>query len=369
MKLFSSDRLRPVFIMQAIDALAFSISGIFIPIFLIENGNSFRDVMVFFIMHNIILVTASFGAGFLAGRRDLKFVLSLRYPFLFGYLLMMIYWKEIDVNYFWLALLSGLQSAFFWTSLNLLFAKHADVNKMGAEYSRLTAFSQIAGLAGPMIGGIITMAFGFKALFWGTFVISLFSYVPLALAKDLRLDFQFKPKNGFNYFRRHPRLIISEIMDNIGGEMEGIIWPIFVYLTVKEFVTVGAVGTIAAIGTILFTLIIGKLSDRHDPRKFIRIAVPLLILNWGLRYFIHSHFFIFASTMLSSILLTLLIIPYTRLTFNTAKRDANDDFYIVKEVPTLVGRLIIFSLAILFADHISLLFPVAGIAYLYFLFL
>jgi len=361
--------INAIYLMQIIDALAFSISGIFIPILMLDYGYDFRAIIYYFIIHNLVLLAGCFAAGYLAEGLGFKKILLFRYPFLFFYLIFLIYLKELDINIFVLAVASGLQSAFYYTPLNVLFARHTNANEMGGSLGKLMALPQIAGLAGPFLGGVIVYFFGFKPLFAATFIISFCSMLPLLLSPSLKDNYHFRPKKGLAFFKKHPKLILSEIFDNIGGETDGIIWPIFVYFTVKNVVSIGALGTLVAIGSALFTLYIGKQVNKKNEKFFIRIAVPLLMVNWFVRYAFSNEILIYISTLLSGVFTVLLILPYTHLTFNKAKQDINEDFFIIKEIPTVIGRLLIFVLALLFIDNIQSLFPLVGLSYLYFLFL
>lgn len=336
---------------------------------MLESGYVFRDVIIFFIIQNLILLIGCFAAGYIASGLGFKKTMMIRYPFLFFYLLFLMNLPELDLNIFWLAVAAGLQAAFYWTPVNVLFARHASAKKMGEALGKLSALPQIAGLAGPFLGGIIALYLGFKALFLATFVISVFSFLPLLFAPALKEQYQFQPKKGLLFFKKHPKLIFSEIFDNIGGETEGIIWPIFVYFSIKNIVSVGALGTLAALGSAIFTLALGKMLDKKGYKIFIRSAVFLIIANWTIRYFFPCGWIIYLSTLFSGFFITLLILPYTQLVFKKAKADMNEDFFIMKEVPTVIGRLLIFALALLFADNIQALFPLVGLSYLYFLFL
>lgn len=363
------NNLIAIYIMQAIDALAFSVSSIFVPIMLLESGFSFHNVICFFIVHHIVLLFGFFLAGFIASRQGFKKVLLFRYPFLFFYLLLLVVFKDLNINIYWLSVMGGLQASFYWAPLNILFARNAKKTEMGSAIGKLNAIPQIVGIFGPVIGGVLSLLFGFKVLFAMTFAISLVSFVPLLLAPSFKDNYNFEISKGFLFFKKNPKIFISEMIDNIGSEAEGIIWPIFVYLAVKNVVSVGVVRTLVAIGSALFVLALGKMTDKGKERKFFRIAVPLLILNWTVRYFFVSPAMIYITTLLSGFFVSLFIIPYTRFTYSQAKIDRNENFFIVKEVPTVIGRIIIYVLALLFVNQIQLLFPFIGLIYLFFYFL
>lgn len=355
--------------MHAIDALAFSVSGIFVPVFLLSSGLSVREVVIYFIVHNIILLAASLAVGVLAERIGLKRTIVIRYPFLFVFLGILVYWENFGQPLYLLALASGLQAGFFWAPVNILFGRYARKHDLGESIAKLSAFPKLAGLAGPAIGGVIAAFLGFQSLFVLTFVIAATSFIPLSLSLANTEKFRFRPKEGLKYFRKRPRMLAADIVDNIGGETEGVIWPIFVFLAAADALSVGYVGTLAALGSFFFTLFVGKQSDKHSERKLIRLAVPFLLLVWMLRTVFAGPALFYLSSLIAGFLLALFAVPYTRLLFAGAKEERNESFFIMKEVPTVIGRLIIFGLMFLFADHLAWLFPIAGLSYLYFLFL
>ncbi|RLC37300.1 hypothetical protein DRH27_03975 [Candidatus Falkowbacteria bacterium] len=357
-----------IYMTHAIDALAFSISSIFVPIFLLSSGETVRTVALYFIIHNIVLLFSAILSGMVSSKFGLKKCMMLRYPFLFAYLFMLTSWGSFG-NIIWLAVFSGLAAGFFWIPLNIFFGRHAGIKGLGSAIAKLSVMPQLVGLGGPLLGGVLAVIFGFKSLFIITFVISIFSLLPLFLSPNLKDYFKFDPKKGLLFFLRSPKLLIADMVDNIGGEAEGIIWPIFVFLTVQSTISVGIVGTFIAIGSLLFTVLIGKATDKKSERSLIRLAVPLLILIWGIRVFIQVEGVMYLTTIAAGFVLTLFTVPYTRLLFAKAKRERNESFYVMKEVPTVLGRLVILALFFIFADNIAWLFPFAGLSYLYFLFL
>ncbi len=367
--LFENKDIKRIYIINAIDALAFSISGIFVPIFLLQSGARIRDIALYYIIHNIVLLLTALIVGLIAGKVGLKKTILLRYPFLFIFLGLLVYWRYSAGNIILLALVGGIQASLFWIPMNIFFGRHTKIRGLGQAIGKLNAIPQLASLGGPLLGGLIAAAFGFRALFAATFVISIFSLIPLFAAGEIKDHFKFQPRRGLAFFLDRPKILLADIMDNIGGEMEGIIWPIFVFLTVKNTVSVGFVGTLVALGSFVFTVVVGNLADKKKERDLIKMAVPFLLAIWLLRLYIRSSAMIYLVTLAAGFALTLLTLPYTRLIYSGAKRERNESFFIMKEVPTVAGRLIIFTLIYIFADHIVWLFPVAGASYLYFLFL
>jgi MFS family permease len=369
MFLFLKKNIWSIYLIHAIDALAFSISGIFVPVFLLTSGAMVKEIALYYIIHNLVLLITALAAGVIAGKVGLKKTILFRFPFLFSFLWLLMVWEYSFSNIMILGVLSGMQAGFFWTPLNIFFGRFSNIKNLGKSIAKLSAIPQIAAMGGPFIGGLVAVFFGFQALFAITLAVSLFTALPLFLSADFDDSFKFKPFKGWEYYRKRPRLLIADIVDNIGGETEALIWPIFVFLAIQNPVSVGLVGSLAALGAFVFTLIVGNLADKKDGNYLIRLSVPVLILVWLLRTQIDTPIFIYTITLLAGFAITLFAIPYTRLFYAIAKRERNESFFVIKEIPTVAGRVVIFILFYFLADHLSWLFPIAGLSYLYFYFI
>ncbi|MCU0679506.1 MAG: MFS transporter [Planctomycetes bacterium] len=358
--------INAVYTTVSIEGFAYSLIGIFIPIYLLKLGYSLSAVFIFFIVHNLSLAIFSIIAGYTVSRIGYIKPMLFRFPLLFLFLFMLYNLKALPIPLYVLAALNGAQVAFYWIPLNILFAKNTRKEKIGSAIGKLFALPQLAALIGPFLGGLIAVSFGFKFLFAGTFLLLLISLVPLITARGLKSDFKFELKKGVAFFIKNPKYIITEIFDNIGGEMEGVIWPIFIYLNFLNIVAVGIVGTLIALGTTMFTLMIGNYTDKFSKRLFIRIGAVTVLSVWILRLISDSETIYLVSAVLAGFAMSLLLVPYTSLIFSQAKKQMTEEFFVVKELPTVIGRIAIFSIALLLVENLKFLFPIAGVAYLSF---
>jgi MFS family permease len=267
-----------------------------------------------------------------------------------------------------IAFLGGFQNALYWIPLHILFARGTKEKTVGSSTGKLFALPQIASMAGPLIGGFIATILGFKVLFGFTFLILLTSVIPFIGSKSIKTKFTFKLSRGIQLFKKYPKYFFAEIFDNIGEEVEAIIWPIFIYLSLLNIASVGIAGTLLGFGSIAFTLFVGKISDKFNKKKIIKTGAILLFIVWLLRYLSGSELSIYILTVLAGIFTVLLLIPYNSLLYSIGKRDAMDEFFVFREIPVVIGRIAILSLALLFISNIKITFPLAGLSYLYFLF-
>lgn len=368
-----NNHLKNLYIMQSIQGFALSMIGIFLPIYLLTLGYSVRNVIVFFIFHYSFLLFFSFFALRIAGKIGLIQTIILRFPFLFTYLAFFYFLKSVDIPLVLIAFFSGLDSALFWMPLHIIFSKNTSSKKIGSETGKLFAIPKAAGIFAPLIGGVIAVKFGFGFLFILAFIILLIAIIPLLKmrlnSEHFNVPDKIKLENGKRIFKKYKKYFFVEIFDNMAEEVGAIIYPIFVFLALDSITSVGYVGTLVKIGAAIFTFMVGRFSDRFSKKKIIKIAAILLIINWSIRYFANSELLIYTFSILAGFFFILLVVPYTSLFYRISHEEKSDDFFVWREIPVNVGRLIILLIALLFVNHLNYLFPIAGLSYIYFLFL
>lgn len=360
--------MKAIYLMNSIDALGFSLVGIFIPIFIINQGYGLADVVYYFIVHNIFLIFA-ITTGIIIGKRTgLQFLLIARLPFLFLYFLALLSWNN-NFSYLWIAILSGMQAAFYWLPLNIIFTRESKPKNMGKFISRLIAYPQVVAFLGPLTGAFIIKISGFRTLFLLAFIVIAASVLPILKTSIKKVKYNLDFKKGIKLFKKYKKYMIAEIFDNIGGESEGIIWPVFIFLTSMSVVSVGFIGALMPVGSILFTLLLGKLADKGGYRFYMKIGAISLLTIWLLRFVFTNPIVYYISTALSGFCILFLVVPFNAQMAIFAKREVVDEFIVFREYFFFIGRMILFALVLVLLGNIKLLFPIAGLAYLYFLFL
>jgi len=363
------DGLRAINIMNTIQELAFSLFGIFIPIYFLTLGFSLSEVFVYFIIQYVLIALLSFAAVYIANRVGLQQTIIIRLPFLFIFLYLLWLLESNEIPLVTIAIFNAIQTAFYFTPLHIIFAKHAKHKSMGTSMGKYFALPKLAGVLGPFIGALIVLFFSFKALFGLVFVILLIAMIPLIGSKPIKTSFSFNLQQGKKLFKKYPRYFWAEVVDNFGEEADGIIWPIFIFLTFASIVSVGLIGTLVGLGSFLFTILMGKLTDKHKKIQLIKIGALMFVFIWLARYFFDGEMFYYLITVAAGFVMMLFLIPFHSLIYSVSKKNTIDEFLVFREMPVAVGRVIFFSLALIFIGNLKILFLIVGIAYLYFLFL
>lgn len=395
--------LKVIFTTHSIDGFAMSLVGIFIPIYFLTLGYPVAAVIKFFIVYYAAGIAGAFLAVYIAGFIGLQRLLIVRAPLVILFFGLMYLLGTHDINIYLIAIVGGVQNLFYWTPINILFARNTESKELGRQQSKMMIFSQMAGLLGPVLGGIIAGSLGFKYLLALVFIILAFSSLPLFFLKNaahfsfvktlasvprlfglshphspglaesvlIKPSFKFEFKKLKTLYRKYPKFFWAEVVDNMGEEVEAIIWPIFVYLSLMSIESVGLMGAAIGLGAMAFTIFIGNLSDKYKKENIIKVGAVCLGLVWLARYFTDSAFTIYLISLVSGFITVLYIVPFSTLIIQVGKLDKRilDEFFVFREIPVGLGRIIMLSIALLFVNNLPALFPVTGLIYLFFLFI
>jgi len=366
-KVFSKD-VNKLHLMNSIQGLGWSMVGIFIPIYLLALEFSLSEVFTFYLIQNTVILLTSFLVVYLGRVISIKKILLLRFPFLFLFLFLLYRLPTNNFPIYPLAIIDGIQVMLYWMPLHILFSQFSGKEGMASSTGKLFAIPKLLSMFGPLIGGIITVTLGFKALFIVAATLFVLAYIPILLTKTMPVEYNFNLKEGPQLCRKYKKYFYSEICNNIGEEVEEVIWPIFVYLSLVSVLSVGYVGSLLAITSALFTLIIGRLADKKSKVKMIKASALLIFATWILRYFLNDEIALYALTVLAGMAFVVFSVPYYSIFYQISQKEKTAVFFAFREVPVWIARMTVFGLGIVFADNLPLLFLLAGVVYTFFLF-
>ena len=361
--------INAIYLMHSLQELGVSLIWVFIPIYLLTKGYTLVQVLVYLIIYYAFGAIAAFGAIWIAKRSSLQWTIILRYPLIFIFLGLLFCLDRINIPLFVIAIFGGLQNSIYWVPLNILFARHVHKKDMGQAVSKMMAFPKMFTALSPLIGGFIMVKFGFNILVIISLIFFLLSIIPLTQIKQLKTSFVFKFSEGVRLLKLYPKVFWAEMFDSMGGETRAYLWPIFIYLSLFSIETVGAVSTIMKLASVFFVLFMGKITDRFKKTKLIKFAAIILAILWFSCYFFQTEVYFYLISIVISFALVMFVVPFTSWINNIAKEDNLDEFFVFNEIPMALGRIILISLVLLFVANFDFSFIIAGLSYLYFLFI
>lgn len=348
-KFIQAVRSRTIHRIQASNTLrsvALSIVGVYIPAFLLTRGFSLSETIGFYVvLHAVGLAAVFLIVVPLLRTLGLVGTIKLYVPLQSVYLGLFLFGDGAQWSVWTAAVIGGIANMVYYVPLNILFMKHTDKDMIAKDFSLFFALPTVFGLIGPLLGAVLVLWVGF----WAAFVVALIglalSFIPLGALRDAdRIDFRFM--EALSRARKRKMLFFLEGFDNIIEESEWF-WGIIVFLIIGSLAAPGIVGFLEASGGAAFTILVGRYASKQ------RSTFPLLFagmaglaLVWISRFFIHSSVSAYAVTVISSFVMTLFLVSYFAVIYRKVKGEDDVEFVILREIPTILGRMVVFAVAL-----------------------
>ncbi len=360
-KLFINQReIYRIHTAQAVRAMALSIVSIYIPVYLFTLGYSLSHVIIFYIIfHSVGLLFTLIVISPLVEKFGLIRTLKLYYPVEILFYILVYFANTGFVSIWLIASIGGIATFTYYVPLNILLIKHADENKMGSDMATFFALPKIFKLVGPLIGAILVPTVGFWSVFLLAMIGLIISFIPLIKIKRSSVKTAPKLHEAWRGILKRKKLFILEAFDNIIEESEWF-WGIYIFLTIGSLSAPGIASSLFALGGILFMLVIGKKAN-NKAKKLIIIASIAIILVSISKVFIISPILMYSITVVASFVMTLFLVPYFSVIYRAVKNDYEEEFIILREIPTVFGRLIVFGVILVLVNNPNYVFILPAI--------
>jgi len=361
---FDNKQIDGLYLSTAIKNFAGSFITIFVPIYLLTLGINIQNIAIYY----IVGLTTSF-LFFIVGLKinskwgikksmSLGIIISIFYYILLNSLSS---WQD---GYLLVAIISGISGGIYWAGFHIEFSRFCDKNKEASENALMNIFSKVAGAVGPLIGAILISKISFNFVILLSAILLVLSIIPLFSTKNEKAKYRFSIKEMLKSDRRNKALAYTG--SGIIGVVGGTFWPIFIYFTLKEVLSLGIIVSITAVVEILFLFIIGKISDKHG-KKVLRTGIVTYSASWISRLFFLSPLGIFFNNLYSAFSTSLIDLPFAKIIYSKSKESQDvSNYFLFREFYLWVGRVLILLLVI-FTSNIFMTFIISFfVTFLYF---
>lgn len=331
-----------VYTAHTINGFALSIISVYIPIYLLTLGYPLEKVILFFAVSHIFgLLIGLFVYVKIMEKVGVIRTFKLYYPLQIIYLVFLFLLGTFNYPPEIVAMMYGGANYAYWMPINLLFLKHSPREEMGSNMSKFFAYPKFFAIIGPIIGVVLIPFIGFWPIFALTILGIFISYIPLMSVDDKAIKVSLNLKKGWERISKNKSLFTFEVFDNIIEESEWF-WPIYLFLIIGTVSTPGIVGSLEAVGAVIFALVIGRFSNKNS-KKLIPISAIILVLIFASRIFINQPIPAYVITIVAAFTITMFLVTYFSTIYKTVKGEGEEEFLILREIPTLLGRLIVFG--------------------------
>ncbi len=362
------NELHELYITEIIRSFSISFISVFIPIYLLTIGVTLSTVLLFMAVQWTFQGFTSPLVCKVASKIGLKHSIVTSIPLYIIFLFFLVVYPNTSLYYLLpIAAIGGLSSSFYFVSLNSEFVKNVHRINEGVETSHLIAYPLIASIAAPLLSGYLLGFTEFNIVFSIAIALLVVSALPLFMSKDYKRFFKYKLSDFKILLRKKYALyFFSEGLYSLTANL---IWPIFIFLTFKDFIYVGLVSAISGAGVSIFILVSGKLADKFNRKTIMRIGAITYSLTWFARYFITTQLEIFILSFLAGVTVTLISVPLFARFCEVGKKNNILAAASFREFWLSLGKVIPLILLVLLAvSNIEYMFIVSGLFALVFLF-
>jgi MFS family permease len=343
-----------------IRAFAFALTGVFIPIFLFQQGFSFTSIFLFYGLLGLFTALFSLFSVKIFSRFGLKHCMLISMPFLIAFFAMLYTLETMQWPLLALSVIYSISAALFWVPYHIDFSKFSSKKDRAKQvgYSKIAA-SAFAVL-GPGVGGLILALSGFHILFIIVAILLLGSIVPLFLTKEVHEPLEFSLKD---FFQGQKLKEVIGFMSH-GAEMRlgWVVWPLFIFIFIlgEKYVSLGVISSIACLSGVIFIFLAGKLSDIKRRKKVMRFGAVVNTLVWIAKSFIITPLQVIIAEIFYGASQATTHVPFDAIAYDRARKRNVPGMIIQREFYIHLGIFIMFMLLILFVNSLTEMFRYGG---------
>lgn len=364
----SKKSISPIYLNQFLRGVAFSLFGIFIPIYFLTLGYSLSEIFTYFLIFHVVTFLAAPLAIRLSKSYGYKKIMISSSLLVITSLFLLNSLDEFKIPIIF-AVVYGLAEGLYYMPLHAFFTRLGENEKRGTQVSNYNSIGQIAGLITPIIGALIVTFYGFSFLFIFSILFVIISFLPLLSLENIKPKTKFSITGVRKLTNKHKKYFFGEIADSIKIETEAHVWTIFIFITFREFLSVGKVVFLIGAGSVLFTLFVGRHFDKKDKYFLMKLGGILYATTWILRIFSTGPYILYSISLLAGFFAIMISVPFNAIFYNKAGEDSDtDEFIFFREIPTFIGRAFLWIILIFVADKFTIAFALAALASLFFTF-
>lgn len=317
------DELSELYIAVLFRGLSLSLSGIFVPIYMLQLGYGLAAACMLVTWFFVVRAVCDFLAGFTVARYGPKHTLVLGYGLQILSSVLFIWLKDTPLPLWLVGGMWGAAASFFFVPFHVSFSKVKHSRHGGKELSYVNIMEKTGAALGPVVGGVVATVFGAQYMFMLSVLLLLLGLIPLFTSAEpvktrQKLDFR-----GLDIapIKRH---FISYGFLGIENTLSLFWWPLFlgsfVLLGNAAYAKFGLLLSVSFIISVAATRIYGKLIDDRRGRDLLRVSAAGNALLHLVRPFISTYSSAFTVNIANEILT-----PGYRMPYMKGLYDAADD--------------------------------------------
>jgi MFS family permease len=266
--------------------------------------------------------------------------------------LILLYALPTNRNLFFAAAVSeGLAISLFFLPYHFLFSSAITKKDSGKQLGLMDVIISLVTAFGPLVGGIVAAASSLRTvLLMSVFFVAL-SVIPLLSGSKQNY------LRKFSYTKPFKLLFSRDSVSNMGfgvTEMVAtIVWPLFIYLAVRSYATVGIIISVSLMIIVLLDFVVGYFTDHGKIHTLLKYGSLTSAVVHITRILASSLYAVTGINIASDITHTLFRVPWTREFYRNAGADRGT-YIAAMELAVCLGRSLFWALLLIVARSASL---------------
>ncbi len=313
--------LTGIYFNASLRTFALGLSGIFIPIFILEKSGQLSTVFLFYLLAvfcQLIVIWPIAKLISLIGP-DMSMALSLITQIVFFLFLLL---GNYSLSWIWpAAFFLAILVPLYWLPYHLAFTRIGSSKYLGQQISTISIFTRLAAALAPLLGGLIISQANFNYLWWLVIGLSLLAILPIFWDEYNYHEKPVGPSAVWRFFKTHRQrsFSLAFIGTGIEGALYGVVWPLFIYYQLRKLISLGLISSFALVVSILLAWQIGHWASRH-PRQLLKTGSQLNAFNWLLKALATTPYLLGIIDAIYQLGGLLVWVPFGVLTYRRAHR-------------------------------------------------
>ena len=342
--------LNSLYITTGLLHFAEGLINVFVPVYFWGLGFPFWKILFFYFLVAFSFLILTPVLLPLIRKLSDKMLMALGLPFLVLYYFGLGFIVEAPILFYLLPIAHSLFAVLFYIGYHLDFASAVKDDHIGKKAGIRLLIVALAQFAAPFVGGLLIASWGFHYIFIISGSVMLFSIVPLFFfpRRTVSPNLRVGPVLGF---LRNKHLLPFNL-SGVGYATEtiigGIVWGLFVFLSVGSIQKFGGVISISLLGSLLAIYFAGFLSDVGRRRKLITFMTILLSMVYITRPLLASFGVIVASEVAGRITHSAFLTAWSSQYYKLARAVSDRGLFVLsREVLYNISRVVFIPILML----------------------
>ena len=301
--------------------LARSLIAIFIPILMLKSGYGIGDVVLFYLVFNLVDVPMNLVARSFIRMFGARFVIAVATCVTIAFSWMLLNLTEPTMLILLgLAVLSALYDTLYWVAHFFLFIESGSKGAAKSTGS-MYAVRQAAVILGPAIGAAILIFSTQQILLYVTITGFLLSLIPLLSLTGL----PDKPRGrilSYKEFFAWPegrRVYLSSAFYGVHDSVESHLFPIFIFVIFGTLESVAVIPVLVSLAAMFTAFMLGRIKP-HMRTTAVALGALAIAAIWIVRLLSTDPTIYYASVLIVSICAYFVLVPLDSTILEYAKR-------------------------------------------------